>query len=284
MIFPKAHVPVKPVMSLRSFGKRSASIPSILDVGACRYVTSGRSAIALGLEMLGVGKGDQVLIPAYHCTSMIDPAIWREAEPVFYKITAETQVDFDDIERKITPHTRALMVTHYFGFPQPSAKIRAFCDRHSIAMIEDCAHAFFGVQDGRPLGGYGEFSAASSMKFFPIYDGGLLASSKLNIADIEITTAGLMFDVKALINNIEQAIEYGRLSAVSVLIKWPFALKDALWRFVKKGRAENSSENIGPVAADGGYGFDAAWVHKRQSLFSRGLMRCTDISLSLIHI
>jgi hypothetical protein len=71
--FPKARVPVTPVLSLAAFGRSAGSIPSVLDAGPARLVTSGRVAIALALRQMGVGPGDAVLVPSYHCASMIEP-------------------------------------------------------------------------------------------------------------------------------------------------------------------------------------------------------------------
>ncbi len=275
-VFPKPQIPIKPILSLASLGRARSPIAAIDDFGFARYVTSGRSAIALALQDLGVKRGDDVLIPAFHCTSMVEPAVWVGATPVFFRITSNLQVDFDDIKHKITPRTRVLLVTHYFGFPQPIAQIRSLCDQYRIALIEDCAHAFFGVQDGKPLGTYGDFAIASSMKFFPIYDGGVLVSARRSLANVHLQSPGAMFHIKAFLNGIEQALEYKRLPALKPIIRWPLALKDQLWGAVKKSRGAAGEANLGPSAVDGAYGFDASWVHKRQSAPSRHLMRCMD--------
>lgn len=274
--FPKTHVPIKPILSMASFGRGRSRIPAIDDFGFASYVTSGRSAIALALRDLGVKHGDEVLIPAFHCTSMVEPVVWVGATPVFFRIEPTMQVDFDDIKHKITPRTRVLLVTHYFGFPQPIAQIRSLCDQYRIALIEDCAHAYFGVHNGKPLGTYGDFAIASSMKFFPIYDGGVLVSARRSLAAIRVESAGPMFDAKAFINGIEQSLEYRRLPVLKPLIRWPLALKDRLWSALKKSRGGSGEAALGPSAADGAYGFDASWVHKRQSGGSRRIMRWSD--------
>jgi perosamine synthetase len=237
-------------------------------------VTSGRSAIALALQALAVSGGHQVLIPAYHCSSMVEPVIWVGAKPVFYRILPNVNVDLQDMESKITPHTRAVLLTHYFGFPQPSAAVRALCDRYGLALIEDCAHTFFGMQDGRPIGTYGDYSIASSMKFFPIYDGGILASARHDLASIHTESAGLIFNVKTAINGIEQSLHYGRLTTLKPIVGWPLALKDVLWRRLK---SSTTTATIGPASSDGGYGFDEKWVNKQQSWFSRWMIRRTNM-------
>ena len=91
-----------------------------------------------------IGKNDKVLLPAYHCIAMVEPVVWSNATPVFYKINADTSVDLDDIRTRLDSSTKLLLITHYFGFPQDLSKLRIFCDEHHILMLEDCAHAFFG--------------------------------------------------------------------------------------------------------------------------------------------
>ena len=117
-LYPKPLLPHHSVLSLATFRARGRALfPSILDNGEGKLVTSGRMAIALALQHMGVGRGDKVLIPAFHCTSMVDPVVWVGATPVFYRIQEDTQVDLDDIRSRLDPSVRALMITHYFGFP-----------------------------------------------------------------------------------------------------------------------------------------------------------------------
>ena len=77
-------IPPVPVLSLAAFGGgRRAALPSLLDGADVRLVTSGRVAIGLALRALGVGRGDVVLVPAYHSPSMVPPAHWCGADVTF---------------------------------------------------------------------------------------------------------------------------------------------------------------------------------------------------------
>jgi perosamine synthetase len=159
----KPCVPLAPVLSLAAFtGRGDAPVPSILDAGAALLVTSGRIAIGLALRAMGVGQGDVVLMPAYHSLSMIPPVLWRGAEARFYRVTPDAQVDLADVAAKLDRRVKAIVVTHYFGFPQQMAPIRAWCDQHRVALLEDCAHSFFGEHAGRPIGSSGDYAIASS--------------------------------------------------------------------------------------------------------------------------
>ena len=276
--YPAAHVPVKPVLSFASFLTRGAPpVPSILDVGNAKLVTSGRIAIALALREMKVGPGDCVLVPAFHCASMIEPVIWAGAIPVFYRIKADTSVDLDDVAAKIDGNVKVIMVTNYFGFPQDLSGIRAFCDRRGLLMLEDCAHCFLGQQQGRPVGSYGDYAIASSMKFYPIYEGGMLLSARHSLAPVALHSGGIGFEAKATLNAFEDSFQYGRLGLVKALLWLPLASKDLLWRSIK-ARKITTTQSMVPGSSEGGFSFDPAWIDKRSSLFSRWMLKLVSRS------
>jgi len=266
-------IPLAPVLSAASF-RRAANTPArtVLDAGAYRLVTSGRVAIALALRELGVQAGDTVLVPAYHSPSMIPPVLWRQATPVFYRVGPDARVDLADLASKIDAGTRAVMVTHYFGFPQDMAPIRALCDARGIALVEDCAHAFIGEHAGQPLGSWGDYAIASSMKFFPIYEGGALVSKTRGLDGVQVRSAGAGFEAKALLNSLERGFAYGRLPAVQAALWLPLRAKSALWGMLKRGR-KTPARALAPDSSDSSFDFDPRWLDKRSSLFARGMLR-----------
>jgi perosamine synthetase len=251
-------------------------MPSVLDAGLAIKVTSGRTAIALALKHMNIAEGDEVLVPAYHCTSMIEPVTWASATPVFYRINNDTSLNLDHMEQIISRSCRALLITHYFGFPQNLQQIREFCDRHKLILIEDCAHAFFGEYNGRPLGSVGDYAICSSMKFFPTYDGGCLISSRETIKNIRLDSAGPAFEAKAVVNTLEHSLEYRRLNAIRYLLKLPLIVKDALWKRFKSKRPDASDRAIGPGASEGAYEFDPRWLNTGMSIWSRIIMTASS--------
>jgi perosamine synthetase len=271
--YPPAKAPVAPILSYGAFFDGGAApVPSILDAGAAKFVTSGRIAIALALSEMNIGSGDAVLVPSFHCASMIEPVIWSGATPVFYQINPDTSVNLDDIAAKIDGRTRVLMVTNYFGFPQDLSAIRAFCDQHGLLMLEDCAHCFLGEHNGKPVGSYGDYAIASSMKFFPIYEGGCLVSAHHRLDSVALRRAGVGFEFKAALNALEDSFEYGRLGALKALLWLPLATKDFLWRQIKAMQPSGSVRMV-PGSSEGGFSFDPEWLHKRTSIFSRVMLK-----------
>jgi perosamine synthetase len=271
--FPAAVAPVSPVLSFDSFfGSGAPPVRSILDAGPAREVTSGRIAIALALRQMNIKAGDSVLVPSFHCASMIEPVTWSGATPVFYRINSDTSINLDDIAAKLDGTIKVLLVTNYFGFPQDLSKIRAFCDRHGLLMLEDCAHCFLGEHNGKPVGSYGDYAIASSMKFFPIYEGGLLVSARHSLAGVALNSAGMGFEAKATLNTLEDSFGYRRLGLVHALLWLPLASKDFLWGLIKK-RTPVGAQSMLPGSSEGGFSFDPAWLDKRSSMFSRTMLK-----------
>ena len=273
-------IPHVPVLSLSAFtGGRRAALPSLLDGADVRLVTSGRIAIGLALRALGVGAGDVVLVPAYHSPSMVPPAHWCGAEVAFYRVRPDTAPDLADIDDQVARgRVKAIIATHFFGIPHDLAPLRALCDRHGIGLVEDCAHAFFGARDGVPVGSTGDYAIGSSMKFFPIYEGGCLVSRRHTL-DTALRGAGAGFELKAALNALEAAFAYGRLPVLRVLLTLPLRLKSALWNALKSrgsgnsGAAAPSAPALAPSSSDSSFDFDARWADKRSSWFSRAVLR-----------
>ncbi len=274
LAFPNALIPTHPVLSAASFFDRrhDEGVGSVLDAGQAQLVTSGRVAIALALQQMNVRKGDKVLVPAFHCNSMIEPVVWLGGEPTFYRINPDTSVNLDDIRSKVDSQTKVLMATNYFGFPQALSELRAFCDEHKIFLLEDCAHSFLGEYRGKPLGSYGDYAIASTMKFFPIYEGGCLVSSRHAIAHLPLRSAGIAFEMKAAFNTLEKGFAYGRMTLLKAALSLPMWLKDAVWGSIKKKRLPGNG-SLAPGASDGGFAFEPAWVDKRTSFLSHYLIR-----------
>jgi dTDP-4-amino-4,6-dideoxygalactose transaminase len=270
-----------PVLSLAAFrGGRRAALPSLLDGAAVRLVTSGRVAIGLALRALGVGAGDCVLVPAYHSPSMIPPVHWCGAQVVFYRVHPDTSVDLDDIAARLDDGQRvkAIMATHFFGFPQDLAPLRALCDRHGVGLIEDCAHCFFGERDGVAVGSTGDYAIGSSMKFFPIYEGGCLVSRRRPL-DVQLRGAGPGFEAKAALNALETAFAHGRMAGLRVALALPLRAKSLVWTALKSRASKpdaaqgDAAPSLAPSSSDSSFSFDPRWADKRSSWFSRLTMR-----------
>lgn len=146
-------------------------------LGTGWFCNQARYALYQALKRLGLKPGTAVLMPAFHCRSMIEPALYLNVEVLFYPLKPDLRPDLDRaaaMMRAAGNTVKAMVVPHYFGYPQPLDLIAGFCAEHGIDLVEDCAHAFYGRHNGRLLGTVGRFAVASPRKFFAIPDGGVL--------------------------------------------------------------------------------------------------------------
>ena len=149
-------------------------LPPPMDRQTTFHLFWARNALFHGLRALNLKAGDTILVPAYHCASLVEPLLQYGAKVRFYCLDETCNADVQDIEDRIEESTRAVLVIHYFGFPQPIARLREMCDRRGLFLIEDCAHVLTGATGGRALGSVGDIATFSWRKFLPIYDGGQL--------------------------------------------------------------------------------------------------------------
>jgi hypothetical protein len=212
---PIPRLPVFGWQSLR--GPHPAGVPCMLDLPGLQYTTSGRASILLALEALGVGPDDQVLLPTYHCPTMVAPAHLLRAVPVFYPIDERGSADLRWLDRLNLGRARALLAPHYFGLPQPMAELRAWCTARGIALIEDCAHALFGRSGDRPIGAWGDIAIGSLTKFLPVSEGGCLVVNG-PAAVPELPPAPLTTNLKSAVDILEIGASHRRLAGLNGLI------------------------------------------------------------------
>ena len=224
-----ASLPASPVLSWSgAWQGRRGDVPCILDGTHAAFVRSGRMAIALALQQMQLAPGEEVLIPAYHCPTMIYPVVWAGAKPRFYRIREDLSVDMDDLARRIGERSRVVMAAHFFGFPKDLSALRQLCDQHGLLLLEDCAHAFFGGTKEHPIGSQGDYAISSLLKFFPVIDGGCLVSRSRRPDKIALRRQGAVSELRSALNAFEKSISYGRLSWLAPLLKPLIALKDRL--------------------------------------------------------
>jgi len=169
-------LPSEPILSLSQLLTRRRPPPPVFPFveARSRWYYFARNAVFHGIKLLGLGEGDVVLMPAYNHGVEVAAVLATGASVSFFRITPSLDIDFEDLRARISPRTKALLVIHYDGFPQPLEETAAFCHEHGLWLIEDCAQALFSTVDGQPLGSTGTFSVFCLYKTLPLPHGGLL--------------------------------------------------------------------------------------------------------------
>jgi dTDP-4-amino-4,6-dideoxygalactose transaminase len=170
-----------------TMGPRTAAFEDALGryVGAphAAAVSSGTAALHLACLAVGVGAGDEVIVPALTFVASAAAARYAGGEPVLCDIVGphDLNIDVEDVARRVTRRTRAVVAVHFCGYPADVLALRALCDEHGIALIEDCAQAIGARVDdaGRQVGTVGELGAFSffSKKQLCVGEGGMVSSA-----------------------------------------------------------------------------------------------------------
>ena len=155
----------------------------------CRHaiaVSSCTAALHLAYLAAGVGPGDEVVVPSFTFAATAAAALYCGGTPVFADILSRERPYLDpaDVERRITPRTKAVCVVHYAGYAADVERMRALCDERGLALIEDVAHAPSASLHGRKLGTWGLAGAFSffSNKVLSVGEGGLLSTDDDDVA------------------------------------------------------------------------------------------------------
>lgn len=128
-------------------------------------VTNGTAALDAAVEALGIGVGDEVILPAFTIISCVLQIVRSGATPVLVDSDPDTwNMDVTQIEAKITEKTKAIMVVHIYGLPVDVKPVIELCQRYDLLLIEDAAEMIGQTYDGQPCGSFGDISTVS---FYP---------------------------------------------------------------------------------------------------------------------
>jgi len=147
--------------------------------------SSGTAALHLALEALGIGPGDEVIIPSFTLIVSANVVCWTGAKPVLVDVEPDTWcMNPRLIEEKITPRTKAIMVVHMYGHPADMGAIMAIARRHGLRVIEDCAQAHGAEVHGRRVGAVGDVGAFSfyGNKIITTGEGGMVVTNDAAVA------------------------------------------------------------------------------------------------------
>jgi len=146
-------------------------------------VSSGTAALHLACQAAALGPGDEVIVPAITFVASASACRYVGAEPVLCDVRSahDFNVDVEDVARRITSRTRAVIAVHFCGYPANVAALRALCDEHGLVLIEDCAQAIGAHVDasGRQVGTVGELGCFSffSKKQLCVGEGGMISTA-----------------------------------------------------------------------------------------------------------
>lgn len=141
-------------------------------------VTSGTAALICGLVGMGIGPGDEVIVPAYTFMATANAVLAVGAIPIIAEIDESLALDAADVEKKITPRTKAVIPVHMCGLPANMDEIMAVANKHGVKVLEDVCQADGGSYHGKRLGSIGDAGVFSfnHFKIISCGEGGALST------------------------------------------------------------------------------------------------------------
>ena len=139
-----------------SVGKLERWFTDFTGAAVAKSFTSGRGSLYAILKSLHLPEGSEVLLQAYTCVAVPDPVLWAKLQPVYVDCDESLTMAAADLEKKITPKSKVLIIQHTFGQPADMEKLMATAKKYNLFVIEDCAHALGGEYQGKKLGSFGD--------------------------------------------------------------------------------------------------------------------------------
>jgi perosamine synthetase len=152
--------------------------------------SSGTTALHLALAALGIGKGDEVIVPTFTMIASPNAVVYTGATVVLVDSEAETyNLDLSQLERKIGARTKAIMPVHTYGHPVDMDRLLRIARKHDLYLVSDTAESHGAEFKGKPVGGMGDMSAYSfyGNKIITTGEGGMITTNNLEMARLART-------------------------------------------------------------------------------------------------
>lgn len=163
-----------------------SSFAEYVGVKNATTVSNGTVAIHLALLALGIGEGDEVIVPTLTYISSVNTIVYTRATPVFVDSLQDSwQIDPQDVIKKITPRTKAIMAVHLYGHPCDMDALVEICKKNNLFLIEDCAEAIGTLYKGKHVGTFGDVSTFSFFgnKTITTGEGGMVITNDETLHD-----------------------------------------------------------------------------------------------------
>lgn len=175
------------------------SLSTYFDNSEVFLFSSARAGIMYALGSLDLQENDEVILQAFTCVAVPAAIRWAGLKPVFADVEAQTyNLDIADVRKKITPRTKAIIIQHTFGIPGPIEGLKALAHEKNLYIIEDCAHVFGALYDGKnndkKIGTFGDvavFSFGRDKALSSVFGGTVITHKKLLAQKLEKYESGL---------------------------------------------------------------------------------------------
>lgn len=227
-----------------------AAFAAYMGVPHALAVTSGTAALRVALAVLDLQPGDEVITQSFTFVATAEAIIEARAVPVCCEVDGTLNMDPEDLKRRITPRTRAVIAVHMLGTPAHLREISAICAQHNVVLIEDAAWGCGGSLDGKALGTWGRMGTFSFdfAKTMTTGEGGMIVfhdrvdyeraaawhdhghENNPKVPRWEDTRAGSGFNYR--MTELQGAVGLVQLRKLADVVKRQQTNRDAMWRAI----------------------------------------------------
>lgn len=242
---------------IREFEEKFANY---LQVSHAATVSNGTVALHLAMLVLGIGPGDEVIVPTLTYIASVNAISYTGATPVFVDSLMDTwQMDPADVKKKITPKTKAILAVHLYGHPCDMDALMGICNDHNVFLIEDCAEAIGSKYKGQYVGGFGDIATFSFFgnKTITTGEGGMVVTNDETLHDrlVHFRGQGLakhreywhdIIGYNYRMTNICAAIGLAQLERVAELIQQKRQIADRYKEYISNPEIQfhNEDKNV----------------------------------------
>lgn len=248
--------------------RRTVVLPELFT-GQAFLTYNARAAIYQLLKMIG-RPGTKVLVPSFHCVSLIEPIVQAGYDPVYYGVHPSLAPDLESIRRQLGAEVSVTIVINYFGFPADVSQIREEIRTSGSLLVEDCAHCFAAPKSS--TGHIGDYAVYSFYKFLPSLLGGcLVKTSAPELRQIHYRPLTAKQNAVILKRLFEQAAQNSPQTFVARL----FFLADR-WRLALRRRKDSQAPVSRSAFLDDAYHFDVALAKANMPYLCRRIAETAD--------
>jgi len=228
-------------------------------------VSNGTAALEIALKILNFKPGSEIIVPTFNIISAALAVVKNNAKPVLVDSCLTTwNMCLKDLEKKITKKTKAIIVTHTYGFPCDMNEIIKICKKNKIIIIEDAAEMVGQTYKGRPCGSFGEISIVSlyANKHITTGEGGIILTNKKKFHEKACSLRNLSFGTKNRFNhedigwnyrftNMQAALGLSQLKRIKNIVKTKKKIGNYYYKHLKDNKkilvqppTQNKQKNI----------------------------------------
>lgn len=211
------------------FNEFETNFAKYLGVKYATTFSSGTAALWAMYEGIGLEKGDEIICPSYTFFATATPILFTGATPILVDCLEDGNIDIEQVKAKITKKTKAIVVTHMWGYPCKMKELKEIAQKNGIYLLEDCSHAHGGKYRGKPLGSFGDAAVFSlqGQKIITGGEGGILVTNNKKINEKSILLGHYNKRCKVEIDKNSELFKYAVTGKGMKLRAHPIAIRIA---------------------------------------------------------